>query len=326
MTRMDNWSIACSTMDACTDDRRLGRCQRLPGSALPVLGISQNRSGCRVTARGLAERCARLYPWSSPERSLAGSFRTMGTTVHRSSEAQRRLIAHTAHSLRNPMSALSIQLQTLEPAILPAGEQVFRDAGAELERLFGLLDSLLVLASAETPDTTHLHDEAGLTGLQRCDAFDVTGKRVDVRLPAFRSAGIELSLQPRSDDAAIAAPTAAAEQILDVVLSNACQHAGTGARVRVSIDCTRGPDTTITVSDNGIGVRDNEIGKLTRRFFRSSTATSGGSGLGLPIAAALARKHHGQLMIRRSQPNGSTVAIEIPSADSGIATFIDEVP
>ncbi|MFI5780771.1 ATP-binding protein [Nocardia sp. NPDC051570] len=63
-----------------------------------------------------------------------------------------------------------------------------------------------------------------------------------------------------------------------------------------------------------MGVPDAELDRLTTRFYRGSTARATGSGLGLPIAAALTVSHQGRLTVRAVRPHGLAVDIELPAA------------
>ncbi|WP_280381745.1 sensor histidine kinase, partial [Nocardia wallacei] len=242
-------------------------------------------------------------------RAVAESFDAMALAVVDSTEAQHQLVADTAHAMRNPLAALTIRLDSLEPAIPEHAAATFRGATAELERLTGLLDGLLTLAVAEGTDF-----EPGATPAPAaCDAVQVAQDRADAWHSAFEHAGLTLTTETGAErlDAAIDADVLA--QILDVALSNSCRYAGTGAHTRLRTDSTA--DTiTLTVTDDGVGVPDTELDRLTTRFFRGSTAAASGSGLGLPIAAALLNARDGSLTIESAHPHGLTVTINLPRA------------
>ncbi|MEU2121842.1 sensor histidine kinase [Nocardia niwae] len=265
-------------------------------------------------------------------RALAESFDAMVLAVADSADAQRQLVADTAHAMRNPLAALTIRLDSLEPAIPASAAGTFRGAGAEVDRLTALLDGLLTLAVAETPAA---FDVARTTeGDDQCDAVQVAADRFDAWCSAFEAAGQELRVAPPTaraatpDDAVdtgsaagaaehaeVAVPADVLAQMLDVPLSNATRYAGAGSRVELNV--TTEPDwVTVTVHDDGVGVLPTEIDKLTTRFFRGSSAGTGGSGLGLPIAAALAQAHGGVLTVAAVRPHGLAVTVRLPAAEA----------
>ncbi|MCP2289294.1 sensor histidine kinase [Nocardia amikacinitolerans] len=252
---------------------------------------------------------ARRYGGPPEMRAVAESFDAMALAVADSTEAQRQLVADTAHAMRNPLAALTIRLDSLEYAIPESAADTFRGASAEVDRLTTLLDGLLTLAVAETPDgfaTATGSDE------HRCDAGQVVADRVDAWHSAFAASGQSLVAEQSGLPAEVAVSADVLAQILDVPLSNSNRYAGSDAHVVVSVGIE--PDwVTVTVRDDGRGVPADEIRKLTTRFFRGSAAEPGGSGLGLPIAAALAQARGGSLSVTEVSPHGLAVAVRLPA-------------
>lgn len=244
-------------------------------------------------------------------RAVAESFDVMALAVADSVEAQRQLVADTAHAMRNPLAALTIRLDSLESAIPADAAATFRGASAEVERLAALLDDLLTLAVAETPAA---FDAARLAEAEsHCDAVQVVADRFDAWCSAYESAGQRLRVAPSVAHADVAVSADVLAQILDVPLSNSSRYAGAGAVTELAVTAEPGW-VTVTVRDDGAGVAPEEIAKLTTRFYRGSTAASGGSGLGLPIAAALAQARGGTLTVEPVQPHGLAVRVRLPAA------------
>jgi signal transduction histidine kinase len=68
----------------------------------------------------------------------------------------------------------------------------------------------------------------------------------------------------------------------------------------------------LEVSDKGIGIPNDEIDLVTRKFYRGRRSASGGSGLGLAIAERIAVDHGGTLTIRSVVDRGTTVLVTLP--------------
>jgi signal transduction histidine kinase len=246
-------------------------------------------------------------------RAVAESFDAMAHAVVDSADAQRQLVADTAHAMRNPLAALSIRLDSLEPAVGERGRATFAGAAAEVERLTALLDGLLGLAVAEAvPDFDPTR--AAAVDAEPCDAVQVVADRFDAWHGAFDEAGVTLSVVDGPDHADTTASADALAQVLDVALSNSCRYAGRGAHTRVVVD-VGDERVEVRVVDDGVGVASSEVAQLTTRFFRGAAAaeTSRGSGLGLPIAAALAQAQHGTLLVERVEPHGLAVTARLPA-------------
>ncbi|MGW0252260.1 sensor histidine kinase [Nocardia goodfellowii] len=244
-------------------------------------------------------------------RDLARSIEVMVRAVGDAADAQRQLVADTAHAIRNPLTALAVRLESLGRVIPEQGQQSFARASAQVERLKAILDGLLKLAVAETPvgfGAGQLDSEWPTS----CAAARVVQDRVDTWRPAFADAGMTVAADVSVDlPDRVAVEEGVLVQILDVLLSNSSRYAGTGAHteVRLAVDQRW---VTISVYDDGVGVAPDELGKLTTRFFRGATAAAGGTGLGLPIAAALTQQHQGEFIVSAAYPNGLHVTVRLP--------------
>ncbi|MFC9892401.1 sensor histidine kinase [Nocardia sp. NPDC127579] len=164
------------------------------------------------------------------------------------------------------------------------------------------------LARAESApagsDSVRAHTEPGSDG--RGPEFPTPGATSDGN-------GQTPSAAPRATSLTeVSLPADILAQILDVPLSNSCRYAGSGAHTTVTV-ATEPGWVTITVRDDGTGVPRAEIDKLTTRFFRGSSAPAGGSGLGLPIAAALAQSRGGTLTVEPARPSGLAIILRLPS-------------
>ncbi|NKY54988.1 HAMP domain-containing histidine kinase [Nocardia flavorosea] len=264
-------------------------------------------------AAGTAPTAMQRHYRGPPEvRALARSFDTMALAVTESVDAQRQLVADTAHAIRNPLAALAIRLESLERFIPDEGTGAFQRAIYQVDRLAAVLDGLLRLAVAETPTGfAAAHPDADW--LSDCGVCPVVTDRVEEWRPAFEAAEmvLDLDLSAAPNSTTVAAPAQALEQILDVLLSNSSRYAGPGAHTRVTVEPVAA-DVRIAVTDDGAGVAPAELDKLVNRFFRGASATTGGTGLGLPIAVALATRHGGELVIESVEPQGLRVEVRFP--------------
>ncbi|SMC60486.1 sensor histidine kinase [Kibdelosporangium aridum] len=232
-------------------------------------------------------------------RALGSSFNRMSDAVAEAAEQQRRLVADASHQMRNPMAALRLRVDSLAGQVKPDGMRTYNGCVAEVERMESLLDGLLALATAENVANRQ-------TPADTCDAATVLVERYDAWHAAAdqASVGIELS---DVEHFIVAMPDTELGQVLDVLLDNAVKYAGTGASVALS--CT---DGTITVSDNGPGLPEEDLALATQRFWRSSQASTRGTGLGLAIAERLVTARGGEIVLEATEPHGLTVRVTLP--------------
>jgi signal transduction histidine kinase len=105
------------------------------------------------------------------------------------------------------------------------------------------------------------------------------------------------------------------EQALTNLLSNAHKFSSNGSAVRLSV-AQQGQDVTWTVADRGVGIAPEDRPRLFERFFSAPTDAAGhraGTGLGLPLALAIAQAHGGTIEVESAVGQGSTFILRVPA-------------
>ena len=115
------------------------------------------------------------------------------------------------------------------------------------------------------------------------------------------------------------------KQVLNIILDNAIQYGGAKARIRISTASIEDSENMrrclITIEDNGPGLPGNEVNRVFERHYRGGLAKlvrPEGSGLGLPLAAAIVRAHHGNIELSSEENKGCRVTVNLPAFDSMI--------
>src|SRR6185312_5074161 len=109
------------------------------------------------------------------------------------------------------------------------------------------------------------------------------------------------------------------EQVLINLIDNAIKYSGEGSGVRVvarALDGEQPPAVEIAICDDGIGIPEKDIPRLTERFYRVDRARSrelGGTGLGLAIVKHIVQAHGGSLGIESAPGRGTTVRVTLPA-------------
>lgn len=105
------------------------------------------------------------------------------------------------------------------------------------------------------------------------------------------------------------------EQVLHNIIHNAIQHTRKGTEIEIK--AVGLPDgLTIVVSDNGGGFPSEEINQVFSKFYRLSSAKSGGLGLGLSIVRGFVEAHNGTIQLTNNSSNGATFTINLPLESS----------
>nr|WP_242459012.1 HAMP domain-containing sensor histidine kinase [Rhodococcus fascians] len=241
-------------------------------------------------------------------RELSRAFDAMAGDVEAATTAQRRLVADTAHALRNPLAALRIRLDVLGMRIPDSATEVHLRTTVEVDRLSSVVEDLLVLAAAETPVSSRT------TG---CELGAVVTDRVEFWSSTMAAAGTTVRIDEPDLEVGlrVAIPEDDLIRILDALLSNATKYAGAGSDVEIGYRA-HGTDVCVWVADTGPGVPTDELPMIVDRFFRASSARGAGTGLGLSIVRALTERTGGSLEVSARRPSGLRVELRLPTTDS----------
>lgn len=251
-----------------------------------------------------AAPAAAAYAGPPEVRELARVFDTMAADVEAAAAAQRRLVADSAHALRNPLAALRFRLDTLGLGLSGKSAETHHKAIREVDRLSGVVADLLTLATAESTPADRV--------APRCEVTAVLAERCDSWMDAATQA--QMTIVVRAQQPATAAIDGDdLGKIVDVLLSNATAYAGAGAEIEIGC-ATDGSSTQVWVSDTGAGVPAAELERLSDRFFRASSTRGQGTGLGLAIARALTERAGGRFGISAGRPAGLRVEVVLPSS------------
>ncbi|HEU4973650.1 MAG TPA: ATP-binding protein [Baekduia sp.] len=271
--------------------------------ARPVLELER-------TARDVAhgDLAARADEQGSREqRSLARSFNQMTDRLTALVEAQRRFVADASHQLRTPLTGLRLRLESLAARRTPPAPGEVDAALAEVDRLAAIVEGLLELSRG---------GERARPG-ERCDLAGAVRAAAARFAPAAAEAGVQLRVVAGGADAPAVGwcPPDDLARALDALVENALRYGGGGV-VEVAAD-----PGLIEVRDRGPGPAPGEEEAVFDRFHRGSAARGGqpGTGLGLPVARALARGWGGEATLRARPGGGAVAALAIPAAPAAEA-------
>ncbi len=210
------------------------------------------------------------------------------------------LSAGIAHEIKNGL----VPIKTFVELMRQKGDD--RELAATVEREVKRIDSLvsqMLRFAAPKPATfvaVQIHDvlEISLRLLQH----QIEAKMISVNRDFKAKPGIVLG-----DDAQL-------QQVVMNLLLNALEAMGVNGALAISTDISRKEDgaafVSIQVQDNGIGILEENLGRLFEPFF---TTKKNGTGLGLAISQRVAHEHHGKIEVRSKKGQGSTFTVLLPT-------------
>jgi len=242
-------------------------------------------------------------PRAPPEiAALGATMNTMAKRLEQLLEAQRAFVADASHQLRTPLTALRLRLENVQSNLAAGGDA--EDLGAAIEettRLAALVNDLLKLARAEQAAAPETVDLVRLAR-DRVDTWSAIADVSDVALDYTAPSGPVL----------VGAVPSGVEQILDNLIDNGIAASPSGSRVSVTV-AAGDTDHRLTIADEGPGLTDELKARALDRFWRSDDSRPG-TGLGLPIAKALAEASGGSLRLSDGTAGGLVVTVTLPAA------------
>jgi signal transduction histidine kinase len=241
----------------------------------------------------------------------AGGFllvRKSTAPIERSMIFMRRFMADAAHELRTPITVLRTRAEVAlqQPREIAHYESALRSVETEARRLGGIVDSLLVLARADSGEREIERERFFLDDV----AIDAAGA---ARVVA-RQKGVEVAVEEFEETPVVGDPSLV-RQLIMILLDNAVKFTDRDGEVRVHVSMHEGAPTFI-VEDTGIGIKSEEISRVFQRFFRGDIARSrtDGAGLGLSIASWIAREHGAEISLTSEPGKGTRVVVTFPRA------------
>ncbi len=268
----------------------------------------------------IAELEADLTQWKKTEEELINAKRQ----AERASAAKSEFLATISHEIRTPLNAIiGFAEVMMEQRFGPIGNERYRgylgDIRTSGAHLISLLNDLLDLSKIEAGKLELTFDSFNLNELiQQCVAImqaQANRERIIIRT----------SLSPKLP--LICADARSVRQIVLNLLSNSIKFTHAGGQLIVSTALTEAGEVALRVRDTGIGMSEAEIAAALEPFRQIAAARPGvaGSGLGLPLAKALAEANQASFHITSAANAGTLVEVAFPPrsvmADMGLPTM-----
>lgn len=273
--------------------------------------VREYASTCETIMQGDLTQRLRVDGSRDEFDALANAVNAMLATLERQTITLRAAFDSIAHDLRTPLFRLRVRLEeaqlhrAVDGGATPGEtEEPFGPALEELDRVQRTLATLLAIARAEAQGLTTHGDRVDLAAL--------AGNMVELYAPGMRAAGLEVTLQAPGP-APLTGNRQLLAQLITNLLENALKYVPAGGHVWVSVHATRDA-IAFSVKDDGPGIAPGERAAALQPFVRVGDAATRatGSGLGLSLAAAVARLHGAQLTLGDNAP-GLIVHCDFPA-------------
>jgi len=236
-------------------------------------------------------------------------------TAHERLEQMRQdFVANTSHELKTPVGAVSLLAEAVESAA-DDPDQVRAFAlrlQAEATRLANLTARIMNLSRLQAADE--------LSVVADVSVDEIITAAVAAHAVQADSAGVEL-IRGGDSGLSVRGDAQILVEALGNLIANAIVYSPSGSHVGVGAKVDGGM-VEISVTDQGIGISEEEQQRIFERFYRADQARSrrtGGSGLGLAIVKHAVQRHGGEVRMWSRPGRGSTFMIRLARVDAGDA-------
>lgn len=239
---------------------------------------------------------------------IASEFNELSRQILETEELRRTFVSDASHELRTPLSSIRLLTDSIiqtENIDVATTKEFLADIGEEIDRLTRIAERLLIL--------TRL-DGAKKLVLEPVDLKKVAESVAVTLAPNAEDAQVTVEYN-LADDCIFPGNADGAYQILFNLIENAIKYNRPGGMVRVFL-FAKEEQCHIIVDDNGIGIPQEDYGRIFERFYRVDKARSrsgkGGTGLGLSIVAKTVENYNGSIKVEPSVEGGTRFTVTFP--------------
>ena len=248
-------------------------------------------------------------PYAGEIGELAEVMDQLSENILLKEEMKNDFISSVSHELRTPLTsikgwALTLQDSSLDDETRNEGLKIIE---SESDRLSDMVEDLLDFSRFTSPSFT--------LSKSKLDLIPIVKNIVKQMRPRSNQKDVDLILDYTDNEVVLIADENRLKQVFINIIDNAIKFTDAGGSIVVSIELDKEKHIVkCSVIDSGIGISEEEINKVTTKFYKGSSAQSR-TGLGLSICEEIIVKHNGKLEISSVLDKGTTVSFELPLAE-----------
>ena len=236
---------------------------------------------------------------------LAEQFNSMFARLDDSFEKEKRFTSDVSHELRTPMSVIMAQCEYSmdENSSLDEYAESIQSIYSQGQKMTVLINQMLDISRLEMRPENYPKERVDLSALTDSICKDMALiKEKGIAISSHIDAGLFISGNP-----------GLLARAISNLISNAYHYGKDNGHIDVSLKKVE-EQVVLTVSDDGIGIAEENIPKIFDRFYREdSSRTQNGTGLGLSITKEIVQFHGGTIEVKSLLGIGSTFTVIFPS-------------
>lgn len=277
-------------------------------------GVVEVSRAAAAIAEGDMDRRVPLTRRRDEIDQLARTFNGMLDRIQALLRGMREMSDNIAHDLRSPLARIRgiAEGALTSPLSLEDCKSVAADTIEECDRLMHLINTMLDITETEAGMVNNTMETVDLSKVihEACDLFQPLAEDKNITLG--------WSGEP---DAEVFGNVHFLQRMIANLIDNALKYTARGGTVAVVL-VRDGDEVSMSVRDTGCGIEAGEIEHVFKRFYRCDQSRSAaGSGLGLSLAAAIARAHGGAIDVHSTPGEGSEFRVRLPGVHAQSAAL-----
>ena len=229
------------------------------------------------------------------------------TLLNKAENLRKDFVSNFSHELKTPLTVISGFLETLEDqkTIDAESKKIISLMSKQAFRMKKLIDDLLLLSNVESDYLRNRSEKIIIKDMFRKIKTEVTLVNQEKHNIIY-SINNEINIYGSISEVYSAFMN---------ILTNAIRYSGDAGEIKVSWNKINN-DAIFEVTDNGIGIPEEHLTRITERFYRvdeDRSRESGGTGLGLSIVKNVMSQHQGDVRIASELNTGSSFKLIFPS-------------
>lgn len=232
------------------------------------------------------------------------------TAIHKAMEMRADFVANVSHELRTPLSTLVGCIETLRGAArddADAQEKFLTLMDEQGVRMTRLVEDLLSLSQIQANEHSRPTETVRIQ-----DIVPTVARMLE---PDAEKKGVVILVETPGDLRPVRGDSDQLMQVFQNLIHNAVKYSRDGSTVKVVAREEWDGMVAVSVVDQGEGIPEEHLPRLTERFYRVDRARSralGGTGLGLAIVKHILNRHQGRLRVDSEVGVGSTFTVSLP--------------
>jgi PAS domain S-box-containing protein len=232
------------------------------------------------------------------------------TALKRMDQLKSDFVSMVSHEIRSPMNSVLTQLKVVVDGLAgettPKQRDILGRASEKIAALITLASELLDLAKIESGLIPREREEIQVARLLE--------DQVAFHQAPAQAKSIQLSLARLPALPTLMANRLNLEEVFSNLIDNAINYTPENGKITINA-AVEGDYVCVRVTDTGIGIVEEDLGRIFDRFYRVKNAKTRfviGTGLGLPIVKSIVDAHHGLLRVDSEPGRGTTFAVFFP--------------